>query len=65
MSEIELQIKRSNESKYSVKLLDTCTVAELKDAIAKVSDVPADLQRLIYSGRVLKDEETLVSYKAR
>jgi len=38
-------------------------VADLKQAIADKSDVPADRQRLIYSGRVLKDDDQLSVYK--
>lgn len=39
------------------------TVFELKQSIAAHSDVPADSQRLIYSGRVLKDDDRLTQYK--
>jgi len=37
----------------------------LKDKIAAEADVPADRQRLIYSGRVLKDQDTLEVYKIK
>jgi len=39
------------------------SVLELKQAIATKSDVAADRQRLIYSGRVLKDDDILSVYK--
>lgn len=46
-SELKLQITINTEK----------TVLELKQAIAEKSDVSADRQRLIYSGRVLKVSE--------
>lgn len=39
------------------------TVAELKAILAEKSNIPADRQRIIFSGRILKDPETLSSYK--
>ncbi|CAM9385697.1 unnamed protein product, partial [Heterosigma akashiwo] len=38
------------------------TVLELKEQIAEQATVPAPQQRLIYKGRVLKDDQTLESY---
>ncbi|KAJ7227144.1 ubiquitin family-domain-containing protein [Mycena pura] len=52
-SELKLQISISTDK----------TVLELKQAIAGKSDVEAERQRLIYSGRVLKDEDQLSLYK--
>ena len=37
-------------------------VLEVKEIIAKQCDVPANQQRLIYSGKVLKDPETCLLY---
>ncbi|KIY69282.1 ubiquitin-domain-containing protein [Cylindrobasidium torrendii FP15055 ss-10] len=52
-AEIKLQITISTDK----------TVLELKQAIAEKTEVEAERQRLIYSGRVLKDEEGLSTYK--
>ncbi|KAL0573629.1 hypothetical protein V5O48_008325 [Marasmius crinis-equi] len=52
-----------NELKLQITIATDKTVAELKEAIAKQSDVEAARQRLIYSGRVLKDEDLLSVYK--
>ena len=41
------------------------TVIEVKEIIAAQCDVPANQQRLIYSGKVLKDPETLASYNVQ
>ena len=60
---ISITIKSSGDTKYEVTVSPTITVLELKNEIADKSSVPADRQRLIYSGKVLKDTETVASYK--
>lgn len=62
MSEITLTIKCSNSSTANVTADPTDTVLQLKERVAAVLSVPAAQQRLIYKGRVLKDELTLDSY---
>ncbi|KAJ3332315.1 hypothetical protein HDU76_000645 [Blyttiomyces sp. JEL0837] len=68
MSNITLNVKSSNESKFTVEVDPTGTVLSLKEAIAKHLEssslpTPAENQRLIFAGRVLKDEEVLSTYK--
>lgn len=61
---ITVNIKGPSEIKLTVEIALDATVRALKEKIESArSDVPADSQRLIYSGKVLKDEETLQSYK--
>lgn len=43
----------------------SATIQELKATIAEKSEIPAERQRLIYSGRVLKDPETVASYNIK
>jgi len=40
------------------------TVGAFKAIVAESCDVPAPQQRLIYKGRILKDDQTLASYGA-
>lgn len=64
MPTISLNIKCSNEQKLSVSIDTSSTVQQLKSEIAKhLTDTPAEQQRLIYSGKVLKDNEVLETYK--
>ena len=44
----------ANELKLQISIKTEKTVQDLKQAIAEKADAPADRQRLIYSGRVLK-----------
>lgn len=59
---ITVQVK-SGQNKWEVVTEPAKTVAEFKDEIAKVSQIPAASQRLIYSGKILKDDQTVESYK--
>lgn len=64
MSSFEVKIKStsSGEKIFVVSTEDKATIAELKNAIAEKASVPADEQRIIYKGQVLKDERTVDSY---
>jgi ubiquilin len=63
MSEVTVNVKASNDQKYVITLKTTDTVQDFKDKIAEKCDTAADRMRLIYSGRVLKDQDTIESYK--
>lgn len=64
---ITFHVKSSNDAKYTLSLSPSTTVLDLKNKIsgADYADVPADRQRLIYSGRVLKDGDTLAAHKVK
>ncbi|GMM37778.1 ubiquitin domain-containing protein [Saccharomycopsis crataegensis] len=63
--EITINIKSAGDKKYEIKASKETTISEFKDQVAEVSSIPSDQQRLIYSGRVLKDQETLAFYKVQ
>ncbi|KAL8536286.1 hypothetical protein ACS0TY_011779 [Phlomoides rotata] len=60
--EVNVNVRCSNGSKFSVKASLELTVGEFKGVLAQNCDVPPEQQRLIYKGRILKDDQTLVSY---
>lgn len=64
---ITFHIKASNDAKFTLTLPLSTSVADLKNKLAssEYADTPAERQRLIYSGRVLKDHETLATYKIK
>ena len=63
MPVISINIKGPSDLKLSLKVDSAITVEDLKQQIATENgDFPADQQRLIYSGRVLKDNETVEKY---
>ena len=57
-----VNIRCSNGSKFSVRTSLESTVATFKALLAQNCDVPSVQQRLIYKGRILKDDQTLDSY---
>lgn len=64
---ITFNIKASNDAKFTLTLPISTPVSELKNVLSgsDYADTPADRQRLIYSGRVLKDHETLATYNIK
>lgn len=64
-SPIAFTVKSSNDVKYTLTLPLSTQVSELKEKLSapEYADTPPERQRLIYSGRVLKDNETLGTYK--
>ena len=62
-STITVNIKGPSDLKLAITLDANATVEQLKQLIADENgDFPKDNQRLIFSGRVLKDEQVLASY---
>ncbi|KAI5797429.1 putative ubiquitin-like protein DskB [Peziza echinospora] len=63
--QINFTVKTSKDQKYQVTLSPTSLISELKSKLLELSEIPTEQQRLIYSGRVMKDEETLAFYKVQ
>ncbi|SCV01011.1 LAME_0G13454g1_1 [Lachancea meyersii CBS 8951] len=59
---IKINVK-SGQNKWDVSIDPTCSVEDLKKAIAEKSEIAPESQRLIYSGKILKDDQTVESYK--
>lgn len=64
---VTFNIKSSSDAKYVVTVPLTMTVLDLKQKLsgAEYADIPPERQRLIYSGRVLKDPDALSTYKIK
>lgn len=62
MEQIALQIKSLEQRTTSVTLPRNATVLELKHEIQVAFDVESNRQRLIFQGRVLKDDKNLTDY---
>jgi len=64
---VTFNIKSSSDAKHVVTVPESMTVLALKEKLSSTefADIAADRQRLIYSGRVLKDHDTLAAYKIK
>lgn len=65
--QVTFNVKSSNEAKHVVTLGTSVTIGELKQKLStpEYADLPSERQRLIYSGRVLKDHDTVGSCKIK
>ncbi|TYJ40733.1 hypothetical protein E1A91_A04G161500v1 [Gossypium mustelinum] len=59
---VTVNIRCSNGTKFTARTNLESTVGSFKALLAENCDIPADQQRLIYKGRILKDDQTLQSY---
>ncbi|XP_031269232.1 ubiquitin domain-containing protein DSK2b-like isoform X2 [Pistacia vera] len=59
---VKVNIRCSNGSKFSVDIDLESTVESFKTALSEKCEIPPEQQRLIYKGRILKDDQTLKSY---
>ncbi|KAK3008456.1 hypothetical protein RJ639_013285 [Escallonia herrerae] len=59
---VNVNVRCSNNTKFSVQVTLDSTVGSFKSIVARSCDIPAEQQRLIYKGRILKDDQTLESY---
>jgi len=66
-TQLTFNVKSSSDAKHVISISGNSTVADLKTKLSgsDYADIPASRQRLIYSGRVLKDQDTLSSYKIK
>ena len=65
MSAFTVFLKVTGGEKLSLEVTPKQTIAELKAAVATQCEIPAENQRLIYKGQVLKDEKTIEDYGKR
>ncbi|KAH9710656.1 ubiquitin domain-containing protein DSK2b [Citrus sinensis] len=61
---VKVNIRCSNGTKFSVDIDLESSVETFKAALAEKCEVPPQQQRLIYKGRILKDDQTLKSYES-
>lgn len=66
-AQVTFNVKSSSDQKHTFTLPLSTTVGDLKTRLAQpeYAAVPADRQRLIYSGRILKDGDTLEQAKVK
>lgn len=58
MEDITVTVKSVGQT-YTVSLPPSATVSHFKALLAAQAHVPSEEQRLIYAGRILKDDDTV------
>lgn len=66
-TQVKFTVKTSKDAKYELSIPLSTTIADVKKKLStpEYADIPTDRIRLIYSGRVLKDPDTLASTKIK
>ncbi|KAK4193399.1 hypothetical protein QBC35DRAFT_481478 [Podospora australis] len=66
-AQITFKVKAGNDSLFTITMPESATVLDLKTKLAgdDYAKTPAESQRLIYSGRILKDADKLEVYKIK
>ncbi|KAG6154643.1 hypothetical protein E4U27_006259 [Claviceps purpurea] len=66
-AQITFKVKTSSEHNYTLTMPESATILELKTKLASedFEKIPIERQRLIYSGRVMKNDDTLGSYNVK
>lgn len=59
---LELTVKTLDSQNHSFTVPDETTVRQLKESILEKMEVPVEIQRLIFHGKVLQDEKKLTDY---
>lgn len=66
-AQVTFKVKTSSDTSHSITMPEAATVLELKTKLAteEFENVPVERQRLIYSGRVMKNDDALSTYKIK
>lgn len=66
-AQVTFKVKTSSDSTHTITMAEAATVLDLKTklATADYEDIPVERQRLIYSGRVMKNDDSLATYKIK
>ncbi|KAK4242683.1 hypothetical protein C8A03DRAFT_11134 [Achaetomium macrosporum] len=66
-AQITFKVKSSNDKTHTITMAESATVLDLKTKLAgsDFEDTPVERQRLIYSGRIMKDSDALSVYKIK
>lgn len=64
---LTFKVKTSGDKNHTITMAESATVLDLKTKLAgeDFENIPIDRQRLIYSGRVMKNDDTLATYKVK
>jgi ubiquilin len=65
--QVTFKVKTSSDVTHTITMSESASVLDLKTKLAgeDFENIPVDRQRLIYSGRVMKNDDNLAVYKIK
>ncbi|KAJ9151798.1 Deubiquitination-protection protein dph1 [Pleurostoma richardsiae] len=65
--QVTFKVKTSGDGNHTITMSESATVLDLKTKLSgdDYENIPVERQRLIYSGRVMKNDDTLATYKIK
>lgn len=66
-AQVTFKVKTVGDKTHTITMSESATVLDLKTMLAGADfeDIPVERQRLIYSGRIMKDSDALSVYKIK
>lgn len=66
-AQVTFKVKTAGDKSHTITMVESATVLDLKTKLAgeDYENVPVERQRLIYSGRVMKNDDALSTYKIK
>ncbi|KAH6900395.1 hypothetical protein B0T10DRAFT_452909 [Thelonectria olida] len=66
-AQVTFKVKTSSDSSHTITMSEAASVLDLKTKLAgeDFENIPVERQRLIYSGRVMKNDDDLATYKIK
>lgn len=66
-AQITFKVKTGSEGMHTITMAESASVLDLKTKLAgeDMENIPVERQRLIYSGRVMKNDDSLSTYKIK
>lgn len=66
-AQVTFKVKTSSDSTHSITMAESASVLDLKTKLSgeDFENIPVERQRLIYSGRVMKNDDPLSNYKIK
>ena len=59
---MRIRVRSPSGKEFSVHVDAECTVRDMKQACTEKSEIEADLQKLIFKGKIMKDDKPLSIY---
>lgn len=65
--QVTFKVKTSSDTTHTITMSEAATILDLKTKLSAedLENIPVERQRLIYSGRVMKNDDTLGTYKVK